>query len=455
MQKKPAAKKRAAKKPAGKKAGKSPRRGTAAKPTSKKPARKSLRLAATAIEGADVDGADVDDVDDAGSGGGGRWSPRLQGFAADGTRKDGAVLDVEEPVDYDAKEVAVMNSLYRGLEFDDYTHKPCVVKEFIFDAEHEVIACIYYFKDRGPSNVEWCAAAEFLRWKEGDYSDSSDEGAASDEGEPDDGESDKGTASESDASSDDEKDVDFVAVDSSSSSDDSDDSDAYGSDDDAAPKKNAPKTAPTKFKNLKMAPKKLKPAPKKPKPRRSMQLAMKAEIEKVLANKGNCAGEAHHDGIARRAASREVGPGPGDLVKLGAEAYAARYHSGAPPPEYIFKVKDSPNTLNPLAHVCDCVDLIADLYPEYREQILSSVVWTSRLCERRRRVERVWRAPEEGSGSASWNHYRDVLVPDHVAIRKANGRFDLYVIAMLKEEDNLSLGGIERSLRRGVPIKDP
>ena len=436
MQKKRAAKKRAAKKPAGKKAGKSPRRGTAAKPTSKKPARKSLRLAATAIEGADVEGADVDDVDDAGSGGGRRWSPRLQGFAADGTRKDGAVLDVEEPVDYDAKEVAVMNSLYRGLEFDDYTHKPCVVKEFIFDAEHEVIACIYYFKDRGPSNVEWCAAAEFLRWKEGDYSDSSDEGAASDEGEPDDGESDKGTASESDASSDDEKDVDFVAVDSSSSSDDSDDSDAHGSDDDAAPKKNAPKTAP-----------------KKPKPRRSMQLATKAEIEKVLANKSNQTGESHHDGIARRAASREMGPEPGDLVKLGAEAYAARYHSGAPPPEYIFKVKDSRNDINP--HLCDCVDLIADLYPEYREQILSSVVWTSRPCGRRRLVQRAWRSPEEGSGSTSWNTDRDYLVPDHVAIRKANGRFDLYVIAMLKEEDNLSLGGISRSLRRGVPIKGP
>ena len=101
-------------------------------------------------------------------------------------------------------------------------------------------------------------------------------------------------------------------------------------------------------------------------------------------------------------------------------------------------------------HLIDEVDLLARLYPEHRTELLNSVVWYDNRRRARDRRKAAWAGVrvewKEPSAAA--------LVPDHTTVPLADGTFDLYIIAMLPHMDNLSMGGVRRSLLRGVPISD-
>ena len=152
-----------------------------------------------------------------------------------------------------------------------------------------------------------------------------------------------------------------------------------------------------------------------------------------------------------RKAARQLGPGPGDATDY--QLYCRRNHKLHPPQDYIFKInaKTMDTELGP--HLIDEVDLLARLYPEHRTELLNSVVWYETKTPARGRkkattalwteVRAKWKEPSAAA-----------LVPDHTTVPLADGTFDIYIIAMLPNMDNLSMGGVRRSLLRGVPISD-
>ena len=108
-------------------------------------------------------------------------------------------------------------------------------------------------------------------------------------------------------------------------------------------------------------------------------------------------------------------------------------------------------------HLVDEVQLLASLYPEHRDAIMKAPRWMRGDTgpSRNGRGELVpghqmtfleWKAPSIGPGKD------DILVPDHVAVPRGDGSFDIYIIALLTDAQNLGIGAVRRARLRGVPI---
>ena len=365
-----------------------------------------------------------------------RASGRLKGLAP------GEALDDDdddasdvEMAEYDAGELEEFNKELSGEVFESGGRVWKVLKVSFCSEHHRFIA--YYYDARAVNTTmattavcEFSTVEEVQTWIEsgGDITSESDD----DDDDDDDAditsesESEGGITSESDDDDDDDYDAPSWLV--------------------APPKKKAPKDdgMPPKLR-----PKKPKKAPPKPPPKptpKPVQKLSRSEIAKAKRSRE------HLKAKASRASVRELGPGPGTLDDNDIEKYPRRYHNGTAPKDYICRfvsrVQDPQGHSGSDAcgaHLCDLVDHLADLYPHHRAAILAAPTWLRDSGHNR--LE--WTAPKIGAGET------DTLVPDHVAIRRDDGSFWVYIVALLPNLDNLAVGGIRRSNIRGVPVYDP